>query len=158
MSEKDVEVLPKKSVKAFRFLGSFIFFVVGFFIISNGSSFDLQSLRILTSVVGGLTMLSSLLWIPHTLKFRINFGPDCIKQTGLLTKEIPYQNIEKLIVRKGFVEICGNSLFNRISIGDLYSNFSSATDILASKIKEGDKITLAGQKKYIDKYFNASPN
>ncbi|MGD8428490.1 MAG: hypothetical protein PVH63_12735, partial [Balneolaceae bacterium] len=87
--------------------------------------------------------------------FRINFGPDSVTQTGLLSKEIPYSNIEKLIVRKGFIEICGKNTFRRISIGDLYMNFNAAIDLLSSKIKEAEDVTFAGQKKYIDKYFHS---
>jgi len=154
MEKTDIEVLPKKSVKAFRYLGIFIFFVVGFFIMWDGNDFDLLALRILTTVVGSITILASILWIPHTYKFRINFGPESVKQSGLLSKEIPYKKIEKVVVRKGFVEICGSGIFTRISIGDLYNNFNNATEILASKIEDGNHITLVGQKKYIEKYLN----
>ncbi|HKK44610.1 MAG TPA: hypothetical protein VJ964_03760 [Balneolaceae bacterium] len=156
MDQTDIEVLPKKSVKAFRYLGIVIFIMVGFFIISNGRELDMPALRILTTIVGSLTILSSILWIPHTYRFRISFGPDSVKQSGLLSKEILYRNIEKLVVRKGFVEICGDGVFKRISIGDLYNNFNSATEILATKIKDGDHVTFAGQKKYIDKYFDTT--
>lgn len=155
MEETAIEVLPKKSVKAFRYLGTFIFFVVGLFIIWDGNDFDLPFLQVLTTIIGGGTVLASILWIPHTYKFKIDFGPHSIKQSGLLSKEIAYKNIEKLVVRKGFIEICGEGFFKRISIGDLYNNFNTATETLASKIKEGDHIKFAGQKKYIEQYFKS---
>lgn len=157
MGNTNVEVLPKKSVRAFRYLGAFIFFIVGVFIIWNGQSFGLKSLRILTLLAGSLTMFLSLLWIPHTYKFKINMDSNRIRQTGLLSKEIPYQDIEKLIVRKGFIEICGNNVFNRISIGDLYNNFNTATEILASNIGDGNQVAISGQRKYINEYFGDSP-
>lgn len=156
MDEIDLEVLPKKSVQAFRYLGTPIFFVVGLFILFDNNVFESPALNTLLFIVGALTILMSLLWIPHTYKFRINFGPESIKQSGLVSKEISYQDIQKLVVRKGFVEICGKNLFKRISIGDLYMNFNPAIKVLQAKAEEEDQIVFTGQKKYIEEYFNSA--
>ncbi len=149
MEQINVEVLPKQSVKTFCYLGTPICIVLGIMIILDSGALNSN---IFLPVLGALTILVGILWFPYMQKFKIQFKPDGVKQDGLLSKEIPYDDIERLIVRKGFIEI-RSGFFKRISIGDLYTNFEEASEILAAKLQESDNINLSGKQKYIDEYL-----
>jgi hypothetical protein len=107
-------------------------------------------------ILGSITILVGILWFPYMQQFKIKFDSNGVKQDGLLSKKIPYENINRMIVRKGFIEI-RSSFFKRISIGDLYTNFEDASKILAGKIREFENINLSGNEKYIDEYLKSSP-
>lgn len=152
MKKNNVEVLPKKSVRTFCYLGTPICIILGIMIILDSGALNSN---IFLPALGAITILVGILWFPYMQKFKIQFEPDGVKQDGLLSKKISYDNIEKLIVRKGFIEI-RSGFFKRISIGDLYTNFEDASEILAAKIQERDNINLSGKQKYIDEYLKPS--
>lgn len=148
-----IEVLPKQSVKLSWYLGTPICVVLGVMIILDSGSLGSE---IILSSLGAVIILIGLLWLPYLRNFKINFGPDSVKQGGLISRQIPYQKIEELIVSKGYIEIRGDGMFNSISIGDLYTNFDEAVHLLARQIEGKESITLKGKKKYINKYLGPS--
>lgn len=157
MENLNIEVLPKKSVRKISYLGTPICLALGFLIIWDSSLYS-QTLQILMIILGSTVILMGILWLPHIYKFKITFGPDSIRKYGLFTRQLSYKNIQKLIVRKGFIEVQGENIFQTVSIGDLYTNFDVAADLLSTKVKENKNIDFTGKEKYINKYFNTSSN
>lgn len=155
MEKDDIEVVPKKSVRNLSYLGTPILLCLGSLLIWDSSIYS-PAIEIPMIILGCIAIIMGVLWLPHIYRFKIKFGPDAVYKYGLYTRQIPYSNIQKLIVNKGFIEMQGNGFFHTISIGDLYTNFEVATKYLSSKIKETESIDYDGKQKYITKYFERS--
>lgn len=152
MEKGNVEVRLKKWFEIFQYICCGICIALGLvFVFEIG--FD--ELFLIMKIIGfGLAVMGILLAL-HFYEFKITFGREAIQQSGLISKEIPYGKIEKLKAANGVVEI-RQSFFNKIAIGNLYTNFEEATNLLASKIKDTNDIKLSGKQKYIDEYLKQS--
>lgn len=152
MEDDIIEVRLKKWFQIFQYICCVLCFALGtLFVFEIG--FD--ELFLIMKIMGfGLAVMGILLAL-HFYEFKIKFGDKAIQQNGLISKEIPYGKIEKLKAANGVVEI-RQSFFNKIAIGNLYTNFEEATNLLASKIKDKDDIKLSGKQKYIDEYLKSA--
>lgn len=92
--------------------------------------------------------------IPQFYKLKLVFHKDGIKQHALSTKNIRYEEIEKIKIMNGHIEVRGTSFFDRITFGNLYTNFDTAVAFLANHTAERNDISFKGSEKYIDEYFS----
>lgn len=152
--DDNVEVRFKNWLKILNYLGSAFciggyFFMLGLLISEDNAHF---------LVVTGLliAIAFSILWFINTYQFNIDFRANSIEKSGVFDKEIPYDKIEKIQFYKDRIEIIGPGFANRVSIGNLNTNFEEAREQLASKIVGIDEINLEGKPKYIENHMEKS--
>lgn len=109
--------------------------------------------NIFMSLVSGLSILGCLLGIPVMNRLKIIIDSTGITREGLFTKKIAYDEISRIKVGKGALEIKGGGLFDAIIMGDLYQEFDDAVKVLASNVADSSDITFKGKEKYIKQYF-----
>lgn len=103
--------------------------------------------------VSTLGILACLFAIPHVYKMNIIVDSKGIKKEGLLSQEFTYDEIQKIKVGKGLVEVRGEHMFDAISFGDLFANYGEAVALLSENVKDHSQITFNGKEKYINEYF-----
>ena len=154
MEDDNVEVQFKNWLKMLNYLGSV--FCIGGYIFMLGLLISEDNAHFL--LVTGLLIATifSILWFINTYQFNINFRANSIEKSGVFNKEIPYATIEKIQFYKDRIEIIGPGFANRVSIGNLNTNFEEAREQLASKIEGIDDIDLKGKPKYIEKHIEST--
>lgn len=154
METSEIEVVPKDSMKKSSSIFAPIFIVLGSFLVWDSS---VNAPNIYMAVIGSVGIIVCLIWVPVVHNLKITFGENAIQKKGFWPRQIAYDNIQKIVVRKGNVEVHGDGFFNVISIGDLYTNFEEANHLLASVLKNSDEIELKGSDEYIEQYLEVSP-
>ncbi len=105
-------------------------------------------------VVSILAIVSCLAGIPHVYKMRITIDEEGITKEGIFDKYIGYDEIERIKVAKGLVEVAGKGRMNIIAMGNLYEHFEPAVELLAMHTKNYSDISFEGKAKYIQQYFD----
>ncbi len=154
MEDDKVEVQFKSWLKILNYLGSAFciggyIFMLSLLISENNAHFLL--------VTGLLIAIAfSILWFINTYQFKIDFRTNSIEKSGVFDRQIAYDEIEKIQFYKDRIEIIGPGFANRVSIGNLNTNFEEAREQLASKIEGIDEIDLKGKPKYIENHIEKS--
>lgn len=111
-------------------------------------------LEIFFVAVSFLGILGCLFIIPHVYHMSITVDSKGIKKEGVLSREFVYEEIHKIKVGNGLIEVIGAHIFDAISFGDLFTNYGEAVELLAENVKNHSQITFEGKEKYIKEYFS----
>jgi len=103
--------------------------------------------------VSVLAIISCLIGIPHVYKMQIIVDEEAITKEGIFDKHISYDEIERVKVAQGLVEVSRENGLNAIPIGNLYEHFDPAVELLAAHINRYTNIRFEGEEKYIQQYF-----
>jgi hypothetical protein len=119
----------------------------------HGLPFFLDLFFIAVSSIGVLACIFN---IPHVYKMRVIVDSEGIAKQGLLSREIAYDDIEKIKVGNGMVKVVGGGMFDTITIGDLFTHFEKVVKLLSKNIENHSDITVKGKDKYTKEYFARS--
>lgn len=154
MTSSPIEILPKKWFRIAIYICAPLIVAIGIFDIwmtwmdTSIPTAVLVPFLILAVIV----IVAGIISFPYINSKRIILDAYRVRQTGLFSREIPYEEIKKITVTNGRVEIAGEDFWKRISIGNLYTNFDSAIKQLAMNIEDVQGITIKGNKKYMAEY------
>lgn len=158
MERDEIEIKYKKGIRigvyvlATIFLGICIYMFQAFVFGTEGGQLPLV-LEIFFVAVSSLGILGCLFIIPHMYSMRIIVDSKGVKKQGLLSREFVYEEIQKIKVGNGLVEVIGAHIFDAISFGDLFTNYGEAVELLAENVEDHSQITFKGKEKYIKEYF-----
>lgn len=136
----------------FSVLGLFLFGLVLYQLFSEETGDPAIIVYILASVsiIGIITILITL---PNLHRFKIKLNPESITKVGVKTIEIPYEEIEQIVLRKGGVEVQGKTMFDRLVFGDLQEDFEEASKYLSQHLPNPDEINFRGKDEYVNEFL-----
>lgn len=163
MDDSTVEVTPKRWFKFFMYVSAFICIVLGTAVcyLMLTSPADLAKLQNGHFVTLFVFISSAFLIIlgffigPYFYRKKITLDQEKVAESGLISRELFYHEIEKITISMGQLIISGPEWFQTISTGDLNNNFDRAVEMLASKIEDFEEIEFKGSEKNIKNYFSA---
>ncbi|MEX2604269.1 MAG: hypothetical protein WD361_08690 [Gracilimonas sp.] len=161
MQNSVIVLAPKTWVKILYYITAPVFITLSIYLLyvhaTKGLSTETPLIFDLSLILSAIIILIAYATsLPVFHRFRIELGEEEIVQYALRKKIIPFQNIKRIVVRNGGLEIHGKNLFNRISIGNLYTNFDEARNALGGVASSIENIKLKGNSKQIKSFLNPS--
>ena len=159
MGQKSIVLKPNSLVKAGYYITAPVFIAVSIYLLYSLFTHGVGSrspiiLDLSLIIASSLTLVSYALSLPVFHRFQIEFQKDKVSQTALLNKSIYYSEINTIIIGNGGIEIHGQGILNKISIGDLYLNYDNAWDFLSEKIKDYEGIRIKGSARRVQEFKN----
>jgi hypothetical protein len=160
MADQIIVLRPKKWVKISYYITAATFIPLTLFLLYsylfNGNGDGLPFLFNLSMIISAIILFFVLsLSLPFFHHFRITFTEEGIEQHGFFKKSIPYEEIDTISVDKGMIAVRTGSFFQKLSIGNLYTNFEEAAKFLSQQIAAKDRISFKGNEKHIERFFNS---
>lgn len=163
MNNSTVEVTPKRWLKLFMCFFAFVCIALGtgvcYLMLTNPA--DLAKLQnghfdILFMIISSAFSIILGFFIgPYFYRKKITLDQEKVAENGVISRELFYDEIEKITISMGQLIISGPGWFQTISIGDLNNNFDRAVEMLASKVEDFEGIEFKGSEKHIKNYFGA---
>ncbi len=162
MSDKSIIMRPKKWFRISNYIASVVGAILFCYILYQvffSQPEDPAFVLFILAAVSIVGLLSVLITIPNIHRFKIELHSDGIIKQGIMTREIKFEEIDKLVIRKGGIEVHGHSFLSTISFGDLHENFEKASDFLADRIASDNQIEIKGNDKSVKLFMqNNQPN
>lgn len=162
MSNKSIIMRPKKWFRISNYIASVVGTVLFCYILYQvlfTQPEDPSFVLFLLAAVSIIGLISVLITIPNIHRFKIELHSDGITKQGVITREIKFDDIDKIVVRKGGIEVHGHSFLSTISFGDLHENFEEAADFLSDQITPDNQIEIKGKSENVKLFMeNGRPD
>lgn len=163
MDDNTVEVTPKRWFKFFMYFSAFVCIALGTAVCYSmlTSPADLAKLQdgnfeiFFVFISSTFLIILGLFTGPYFYRKKITLDQEKVAESGFISRELFYDEIEKITISMGQLKISGPGWFQTIATGDLNNNFDRAVEMLASKVKDFEGIEFKGSEKNIKNYFGA---
>ncbi|MDR9415241.1 MAG: hypothetical protein RI564_03075 [Gracilimonas sp.] len=156
MQKTTIILKPIKWFKISNYIAStFGLFLFGYIIYNTlfQTSSDPAFVIYLLSGVSIIGSIACLVTIFTQHQHRIVLYEDKITKHGFFDKEIKFSDIEKVIIRKGGVEIHGQGFLETISFGDLHQSYEAGRDFLSRKLSSDLEVEVKGREKFVNQFL-----
>lgn len=157
-NDQSIIVKPKKWFRISNYIASvcglflFVYIINQALFQQSGDLFFLLFLLIGVSAVG---IVASLFIIFTQHRHQIIISEDRIAKHGFIHKEILFDEMQKVVVRNGGIEIHGEGLFETISFGDLHQNYHQARNFLSRKLSQDFKVDIQGKDEFVEQFLGS---
>lgn len=163
MDNNIVEVTPKRWFKIFMYFSAFVCIALGTAVCYSmlTSPADLAKLQngyfetLCVFISSAFLIILGFFIGPYFYRKKITLDHEKVAESGFISRELFYDEIEKITISMGQLKISGPGWLQTISTGDLNNNFGRAVEMLASKIEDFEGIEFKGSEKNINSYFGA---
>lgn len=158
-NDQKIIVKPKKWFKISNYIASVVGLILFAYIINQTLFNESGDPAFVIYLLAGVSILGSIACVFTILtqhRHQILISDESIQKIGYTSKEVPFGEINKVVLRKGGIEIHAEGIFETISFGDLHHNYKKALQFLSNKLSAEDDIDIKGNEKFVNHFLSAN--